>query len=244
MKHSLRIYRLLALLIALAGSGVPARVEPPAPVSAAETQHRIALPLILGSSGTSGASAQVLIAAALKAGRIDYGTALLYRAYALFADDRLPADLWGSGSEGEDQSLFIQAADPALPANVQAQLRPFLLRPDQADSVHDATHALVAASTLPCDANNWAAQTSSTPGVKIRVHTKCQGDYAADIGTTLGLIEGLWGPMTDHMGAPLLDAGGSDGGGSDDIDLYLLDILSSYTWGILCAAQRAARRRV
>src|SRR5215210_7253523 len=108
MKHSLRIYPLLALLIALAGSGVPVRAERPAPMPVANSQHRIALPLILGSGGAGGASAQALIAAALKAGRIDYGTALLYRAYALFADDRLPADLWGSGSQGEDQPLFIQ----------------------------------------------------------------------------------------------------------------------------------------
>jgi hypothetical protein len=226
MKYSLRIYPLLALLIALAGSGVPVQAQPPAPVSAAESQHRIALPLILGSGGAGGASAQALIAAALKAGRIDYGTALIYRAYALFADDRLPADLWGNGSEGEDQSLFVQAAEPTLPINVQSQLRPFLLRPDHADSVHSTRRTQVAAaSALPCDANNWAAQASSTPGVKIRVHTKCQGDYTADIDTTLGLIEGLWGPMTRHMGNPLPDAGGSDGGGSDDIDLYLLEPL-------------------
>jgi hypothetical protein len=178
-------------------------------------------------------TAQQLIAAALKAGRIDYGTSLLYRAYALFSDPRLPQEFWGAGSSGEDERLFYEATEPlgSIPADVAAQLQPFLLRPDDPQSIFSAqtqpaAEAGSAPTALPCfRANKWAAIASTKPGVKIKVWARCAGTYEADILAVLGMAEGLWGPMTSLMDVPKPDVGGEAGGDSDDLDIYLLDPL-------------------
>ena len=78
-------------------------------------------PLNITITGTSGASSvtvhlpltvtpaepssQEKIRVALAAGKIDYGTSLLYRAYALYGDARLPDAFLGSGSEEGDNNL-------------------------------------------------------------------------------------------------------------------------------------------
>ena len=54
--------------------------------------------------------AQQKIVAALEAGAIDGETALLYRAYALFGDSRLPDIYRGSGSVDEDGTLLFEIA--------------------------------------------------------------------------------------------------------------------------------------
>jgi hypothetical protein len=226
-----RAGQFLILLALLASTSLISHADERTIPPAAELQPRVHLPLVVGG-GADSPSAQELIAAALKAGRIDHGTSLLYRAYALFSDDRLPADLWGSGSEGEDQALFVEAADSSLPADVQAKLRPFLVRPDHPDSVHSAKLAAQPLRTSSsadglCSSDGWASMTSLNPLVKVKVHTPCRGDYAADLQTALGMIESLWPPMTSLMGAPLPDRGGIDGGLSDDIDLYLLEPLGA-----------------
>lgn len=75
--------------------------------------------------------AQDLIRQALASGAIDLPTSLLYRAYALTSDPRLPASMRGSGSDLEDSGLFheIRNAIPTLPEPVRTQLLPFTLRP-------------------------------------------------------------------------------------------------------------------
>ncbi|MEA2523774.1 MAG: hypothetical protein QOF73_1001, partial [Thermomicrobiales bacterium] len=60
------------------------------------------------SMSETGVPAQMLIAQELHDGKIDYETSLVYRAYALFDDPRLPADLAGTGSFGEDNAFFGQ----------------------------------------------------------------------------------------------------------------------------------------
>ena len=69
-------------------------------------------------------STQNMIADALQAGRIDYGTSLLYRAYALFGDRRLPPDYTGDGSSGQDGGLFYEATvlSNTIPPNILAQI--------------------------------------------------------------------------------------------------------------------------
>jgi hypothetical protein len=86
-----------------------------------------------------GPSAQALIRSALAGGTLDPGTALLYRAYALFADPRLPEDYLGSGSEAHDATLMaeIEALVGSLPAGLSAQLAPFLLRPAHVQSWYE-----------------------------------------------------------------------------------------------------------
>jgi hypothetical protein len=195
---------------------------------AATDGHAVYLPMVTNPAPLSD---QELIGAALAAGQIDYGTSLLYRAYAFFGDPRLPAEFRGDGSIGEDPTLFAEMTDSALPADVQARLRPFVARPDNPDSVFNAKTSTASrnvastSSDLFCDINNWTALASLQSGVKVKVHAQCTGDYEGDIRAALGMIEALWGPMTDLMGQPIPDTGGADGGYSDDIDLYLVEPL-------------------
>jgi hypothetical protein len=83
------------------------------------------------AANTSGESSQGLIQADLDAGLISYGQSLIYRAWTLFWDARLPARYDGTGSTGEDNSLFteIEAALPSLPPDQQAELEGWLARP-------------------------------------------------------------------------------------------------------------------
>ena len=90
-----------------------------------------------------------MIQADLDAGLIDYGTSLIYRAWTLFWDARLPARYDGAGSTGEDLSLFteIEAALPSLPLDQQAELQGWISRP-----------------TDPLSPFGPAAATAETPG--------------------------------------------------------------------------------
>lgn len=106
--------------------------------------------VVSGSSGASTTTAdlhldvqaaqptsQDLIQAALDTGQIDLGTSLLYRAYAVFGDERLPEAFIGSGPAEEDIALFtdIEDARPNLPQSILDQLQPYLVRPDDPSGV-------------------------------------------------------------------------------------------------------------
>jgi hypothetical protein len=84
-------------------------------------------------------SSQTLIAAALADGVIDYPTSLVYRAWALFADSRLPPEYDGDAWQWEDTGLFVEIFSTwnNLDAPTQDALRPFTLRPDQVGSYWD-----------------------------------------------------------------------------------------------------------
>src|SRR5215217_8039865 len=83
-------------------------------------------------------SAQALISDELQAGTIDFETSLVYRAYALFDDPRLPADLAGGGSFGEDYPLFgqIKYTWNQLSPETQQVLTPFVVRPADSRSIY------------------------------------------------------------------------------------------------------------
>ncbi|HSB19013.1 MAG TPA: hypothetical protein VLD85_03280 [Anaeromyxobacteraceae bacterium] len=183
-------------------------------------------------------SSQDLIAQDLQAGVIDYPTSLLYRAYALFGDPRLPAAYQGAGEIVEDRGLFFEAGQATLPAETQAALLPFLARPTDPQSVFNqpAGARLVgravgqpAAAAPSCPAGTdpggtgWRSEKGTT--YPVRVWVKCGADETVDDFDLLNariLVEGIWKPETDLMGPPILDAGGSDAGGDTDIDFYLL----------------------
>ena len=75
--------------------------------------------------------AQQIIAEALAAGTIDLHTSLVYRAYAIFHDPRLPEAYRGSGSSREDPLLLdeIREALTMATPEIRTQLEPFTLRP-------------------------------------------------------------------------------------------------------------------
>ena len=105
--------------------------------------------MIVGTSGTQvakisltlnvqviTASSQTLIQQALEAGLIDLSTSFVYRAYALFGDGRLPAEFTGSGSNEEDDELFleIEQSKASLPSTTLDLLRPYIVRPNDPQS--------------------------------------------------------------------------------------------------------------
>jgi hypothetical protein len=184
------------------------------------------------ANGFFPASAQELIAAAYQAGQIDYPTSLLYRAYALFSDARLPASYQGVGSTG-DVTLFreIAASRATLPASVLAQLQPFLVRPDDPTSILNTPGAKAprsaqgTAAALACSSTGWANQASANPQHHVKVWARCNrpedAGYDVAISTTLGILDQVWDPMTGLMGAPLDDG---YGGGSAAIDFYVVGL--------------------
>src|SRR5262249_32831510 len=88
------------------------------------------------------ASAPQLIAAAVEAGPLDYGTSPVYHAYAVLCDNRLPSSFVGCGAF-EDTSLFAEIRlnwDRLSPAT-RGQLTPFIVRPTNARSIFAAASA-------------------------------------------------------------------------------------------------------
>ncbi|HET9061801.1 MAG TPA: hypothetical protein VFO62_00795, partial [Candidatus Binatia bacterium] len=75
---------------------------------------------------------------------------LLYRAYALFGDDRLPSEYIGSGSEREDTGLISDITDAlgTLSPTLEAELIPFTLRPSAEGSWLNPGAATVGTRTI------------------------------------------------------------------------------------------------
>lgn len=225
LRNLLRFLLLIALVFSTPGVTSAQKVES---ASSSQVGGEIFLPLVMRN--VAGPKAQELIWKALQDGRIDYPTSLLYRAYAMFGDPRLPEEYWGSGSIDEDRGLLheVNANNSQIPGDIMALLKPFMLRPDHPNSIFSqyiaqATSSLSEASqeVICFRENRWAALASTKPGIKIKVWAPCTGDFDADIQYVLSMMEGLWGSMTSFMGNPKPDAGGEDGGDSDDIDIYL-----------------------
>ena len=180
------------------------------------------------------------IAAALAAGTLDYGTSLLYRAYALLGDKRLPDNYLGAGSFEEDNELFTEIAQrfSSLPIGVQTELQPFIVRPAdprsvwnaaatankaQANSVKKGFAAASAAACPAAAAGSWISKRSASHPV--RVWAQCSGETGHDadnitsIDKTLVVLDKVYTSMTGVMGQPQLDLEGDD----NAIDLYIVD---------------------
>lgn len=104
-------------------------------------------------------SSQGLIERAYEAGVIDYPTSLLYRTWALFHAPELPAEYDGAGSRGEDTFLFLELSrvQGSLPAEIEAQIAPYVVRPDDPTSIY--SQPIPAAARVEA----LAAAAASTP---------------------------------------------------------------------------------
>lgn len=185
--------------------------------------------------------AQAALAAALQAGSIDYGTSLLYRAYALFGDARLPDAYLGAGSVEEDNLLFeeIRLRLAEFPSERQAELRAFIVRPTDARSVwngaplasgreqpaqvREQRAALPPESCASLPDGAWVSKLSSK--YSVRVWMQCGPAPITDavvqrlIDATLAVLEKVYVPMTDMLGPPRSDLGE---GGDGAIDFYIV----------------------
>ncbi|MEA2512327.1 MAG: hypothetical protein QOJ59_1814 [Thermomicrobiales bacterium] len=179
--------------------------------------------------------AQVLIRQSLDNGQIDYPTSLLYRAYALFADPRLPADFAGGGSVGEDHALFVEARRfwSLLPKETQDLLTPFVVRPTDSRSLYfdsrpDANVPAIATESVASPAfaggdcgEGWAA--ADSPRFEFKVWVHCTGDYENDMIAAISMIEGFWDREVALMGPPIPDTGSLEQGGDSRIDFYFVE---------------------
>jgi hypothetical protein len=187
-------------------------------------------------------SGQALIAAARAAGTLDDGTALLYRAYALIGDKRLPDAFFGSGSLDEDNALFVEIRRriASLPAAQRDALQPFIVRPADPRSVwnsaasasgtrvtaqgpHPLAISPAVCPTGPAAAGVWISKRSTSHAVRVWAQCTAVAAENADaltlIDAGLVVLDKVHAPMTSLMGTPLPDLDGGD----DAIDFYLVN---------------------
>jgi hypothetical protein len=164
-------------------------------------------------------SSQELIAADVDKGLITYSHSLLYRAYALFWDPRLPAQYDGIGSTGEDNELFVEARENAAQIDpaVQAELARFLERPA---SPQGYGCPLTDNAGQPV---SW--QDSGTASAHFKVWACGTNGAADDIALVATTLDELYAGLADPtaMGPAVPDTAGGD----TRTDVYLLDTIAT-----------------
>ena len=186
-----------------------------------------------------------LIANALAAGTIDYPTSLVYRAYALFGDSRLPPVYDGALRRGEDQGLFLEASGMwgTLTPEMRAALEPFVVRPSDPRSIHSApppgglvartaagiTPLATPLAELKCPyapgqgSPDWRA----TESAHFVVWSCGGGNLALDPDAALrpivaGVAEEAWNAMTPEAVPPRPDNFAAGPAPQNRIDIYIL----------------------
>ena len=239
--------------IAEATTGVPpASTQPVASPAASVADSPPPVPSSIPAPDETAPSIEVLAAptsadkilADVEAGTLDEVTALLYRIYAIFGDPRLPAE-YASSNWSEDAGAIALALDQldTLPTEIAAEIRPFLVRPTDPESVFYGSGATASAggrvtlastrtaASVVCN-TGWGYLDGAAP---FRVWGSCGTDIENEIITVATLMERLWAEETAFMGRdPIKDLGGPDRGGSDRIDIYLVS--TCVTRGGRCTA--------
>lgn len=166
-----------------------------------------------------------LIEDALEAGDIDEETALLYRVYAEFGDERLPAQY-----EGDDRDLIhgdavwdaVEQFDGLSPAT-QELLQPFLLPPNAPGSWENQRSASTAGGPAsPPDVTDW--QNVSAVNGQVLVWYG-QEEHASAAQEVAAAMEQIWPALTGLMGRePISDVGEEHNGAGGEFDIYLTDL--------------------
>lgn len=190
-----------------------------------------------GAPSSDKESTQEVIVREFEEGEIDYATSLLYRAYAMFGDQRLPESYATDTVLAEDHGLFLEIHRnwDLLPENVQDELTPFIVRPTDPRSIFASivTPASEAASVesgsspeaLQQDqcADGWAWGESDLHPDEFRVWIPCTRDYERDLQRAIEVIEEFWQIEIDLMGPPIPDTGGPASGDSEALDFYIVE---------------------
>ena len=203
-------------MLVMGSDGSAARLVEPQPLAG---QYRAIMPSVARDAEPppppppvpppvpGGPSSDQLIASALSAGKIDSETALAYRVFAAFGDQRLPAAYRGDDSrefEASDIVAELQVRLPTLSASSQAALRPFLLPAFAPGSWYElrsgAQVSAAAAATV------WARNTTS-PRVVIWWDTANPNDALIAEAIRLDIDNTIWTELTALMVEPLPDGG-------------------------------------
>jgi len=157
-----------------------------------------------------------LIAKALKAGQIDYETSLLYRAYALFGDQRLPQQYHTDVlylDAGTHLFAEIIANQDKISSRTLEALTPFMARPNDPRSIFNISKTGSSAPSLVPFAYAGGAWISEpAAGGLVRIWTR--DDYRLEGYSLLSgyalLVDEIWpkliglirGPIPDKPGVP------------------------------------------
>ena len=115
-------------------------------------------------------SSEDLIDAALDRGELDELTALVYKVFALFGDDRLPAEYAADGDmHGTPIMKELAYRYDELSAQAQEWMRPFMLPPDDPNSWYAATSG---ALHMQQEAAQWDSLTVDTPQGDVFINWK------------------------------------------------------------------------
>ncbi|MCU0949561.1 MAG: hypothetical protein MUC68_00530 [Burkholderiaceae bacterium] len=144
------------------------------------------------------ASSEGLINAALAAGTIDAATALKYRVFAIYGDNRLPFDYLGNQTPRRENHLAfdLALAYPTLSAADQAELGPYMLPPIYVDSWLGKRRAAArgASAVAPQHATRHVAGTGKTasPSGSNGAQVRRQADRAPSCS---GIVDQGWTPV-------------------------------------------------
>lgn len=182
-------------------------------------------------------TSQSLLAAALARGDIDVPTSLVYRAWALFGDGRLPPEYDGEAWQGTDAALFVDVSRgwDTLTPEIQAALQPFVLRPTEAGSYWHppAPPGLVPRGieeqSVECpfvqggDVPDWR----STESDHFVVWSCGFGDPNTDVDAAkrtwvAGVAEEVWAAMVPETGAPKPDSYAAGPAPQNRVDVYVV----------------------
>jgi len=168
-----------------------------------------------------------LIEAALAKGTIDAPTALLDRIYAYVGDSRLPAE-FTAGAPSTDDAALVEAGAvlETLPPAIRDEILPFTLRPTDPASPWSGAAAVTGAqegasfdpNVNTCRPDGWDEVPGQGP---YNVWVRCGPGAETRAKNVAALLDGLWGPMTGLMGAPIPDEDVSGKPGDGRMDVYL-----------------------
>lgn len=190
------------------------------------------------------ATSEDLIGEALDKGEIDQETALTYRVFAAFGDDRLPRRYRGDDSVVLDSFVLEEAAAAwdTLSGETQGLLEPFFIPPFHAGSWWDLAEgpgrpsrpprmdAVQAAPQPPCHTDvplvEWDFVESVNGQVKVWWQVRYPNDQGRAQAIANAMDRDLWPKLTDLMGRVPFRDGGSTipcRGGDDRLDIALVD---------------------
>ena len=180
-----------------------------------------------GCEPTPSDTAFELIDQALTAGEIDAETALIYRVFHVYDDDRLPEAYRGAANRFRDTQLNadIYEVYDTLSEEGRAVLDPFLIPPAAEGSWLDLRQVGGGGGVGAGGGGGIEWQTIVSPSGRVKVwsQTRYAGDDAK-AATIAGAIDGIWDKLTAYMNREPVSDGDvtAPNGGDGKFDIYLI----------------------